>query len=304
MPDTFDLLLPKPDPEVPTYRFGTVTSVDPLRVRLDGESSPVPSKPVTLIAPDVGDRVLVHIYHRQMVILGKVGGQTASLDLDVRGDLTVAGAASIGETLTVDGKITGSSIEGGTQIRADKVTTSSIEGSSNQNTHIYLETTGNGRIRMPGVRNTTTTASANVYVGTTGALSHGSSAARYKVNAEPVPEEWHKRVLDLEPQVWLDRMQVEGKCGAEAVIETDEGPRLAEGADIGDVKPIAGLIAEHVEAAGLETYVSYDEDGRVEGLDYDRLWTLLIPIVREQQQRIADLEATVQELRARLDAQE
>lgn len=69
-----DLLIPEPSPEVPTYRFGTITGTDPLRVRLDGETSPVPSRPVTLIPAQVGDRVLVHIYHRQMVILGKVGG--------------------------------------------------------------------------------------------------------------------------------------------------------------------------------------------------------------------------------------
>jgi hypothetical protein len=67
----------------------------------------------------------------------------------------------------------------------------------------------------------------------------------------------------LYPKSWYDRAEVAANNG-----------------DTTGLKRHQGLIAEDVEAVGLSEYVTY-EDGEIEGLEYDRLWTLLIPIVRE-----------------------
>ena len=53
-----------------------------------------------------------------------------------------------------------------------------------------------------------------------------------------------------------------------------------------------GLVAEEVEEAGLTEYVTY-RGGQTSGVRYDRLWTLLIPIVKDLSAR---LEAAEQKL--------
>ncbi|WP_161924152.1 hypothetical protein [Actinomyces sp. 432] len=55
----------------PSYRWGTVTSRSPLRVRLDGDSEPLGAAPVSLVAaPAAGARVLVLLHGRRAVVLG------------------------------------------------------------------------------------------------------------------------------------------------------------------------------------------------------------------------------------------
>jgi hypothetical protein len=60
----------------PSDRFGTVTSLTPLRVTLDGPlEGQQGATPVTLARGlALGDRVQVLIHHGQMVITGRVGG--------------------------------------------------------------------------------------------------------------------------------------------------------------------------------------------------------------------------------------
>lgn len=71
-----------------TITWGTVTSTSPLAVQLDGDSSPLPFEPVTLIDPSllsVSDRVRCEITARRVVVLGVAGGVPApDLDPDVQ----------------------------------------------------------------------------------------------------------------------------------------------------------------------------------------------------------------------------
>lgn len=68
----FDILLPQPVPGPGMVtRWGAVTGVAPLRVRLDGDTDPLAITPDSLIpALTVGDRVLCLRTGRQLVILG------------------------------------------------------------------------------------------------------------------------------------------------------------------------------------------------------------------------------------------
>ena len=73
----FDDLLPGPEEGTrDTYRWATVTSVAPIRVRLDGDTDPVASEPVTLCPLRLGCRVWVQFHGRMMIILGVAGGET------------------------------------------------------------------------------------------------------------------------------------------------------------------------------------------------------------------------------------
>lgn len=70
MSDGLDFLLEPPAPPADTYRWATVTSVGPIRIRLDGDPAPVESEPTTLCPLQVGDRAWVQIHGRMMIILG------------------------------------------------------------------------------------------------------------------------------------------------------------------------------------------------------------------------------------------
>ena len=62
-----------------------------------------------------------------------------------------------------------------------------------------------------------------------------------------------------------------------------------------------GVIAEDVEAIDPRL-VTYDADGRVEGVAYDRFGPALIPLVRRQRDRIASLEDRIAALEKQAEA--
>jgi hypothetical protein len=62
-----------PDQTRASYRWATVVLLDPLRVRLDGETDAMRATPETLVRPDrlaVGCRVWVQFHQRRVTILG------------------------------------------------------------------------------------------------------------------------------------------------------------------------------------------------------------------------------------------
>lgn len=68
--ENLDLLIPEPVPTGPSRRKGTVTGVSPVRIQLDGDTSPLVTTPDKLCSVAVGDRVYVEILGRQLIILG------------------------------------------------------------------------------------------------------------------------------------------------------------------------------------------------------------------------------------------
>ena len=63
-----------PDPTKVYPRFGTVTQVSPLRVRLDGDTDPLAYAPPSLsVNLKVSDRVWCATYGRQVVVVGALG---------------------------------------------------------------------------------------------------------------------------------------------------------------------------------------------------------------------------------------
>jgi len=145
-----------------------------------------------------------------------------------------------------------------------------------------------------------------------------SSLREVKINAEKVDSATHRNILQLDPKIWYDRTDLQEKLedlGLDEelfVYDSDDGPIMdvptVEGV-LGDDMPmrVAGLIAEDVVDAGLEDFAEYrwdseNEEYKLQGVAYDRLWTLLIPLVREQDKRIASLEEENKSLRDRLQA--
>lgn len=127
-----------------------------------------------------------------------------------------------------------------------------------------------------------TTQPANLHQATDGTIYVSTSSARAKVDVQDVTSD-PERILGVPVRDWYDR------------AEADEYAAYLDGAD--DINPggpwrrIPGVVAEEVEAAGLSQFVTYGTDGTPDGVMYDRLPLLLIPIVRDLRDRLETLEA-------------
>lgn len=151
---------------------------------------------------------------------------------------------------------------------------------------------GKDRVASPTVYNRTYSGSANVYVTSYGTLGRSTSASKYKLSIEnqfKTEKEQlahSKNLLGLNVRHWFDKEESEitaKECEVKGVCS----------ADAFKLDRHVGLIAEEVESAGLNEHVVRNENGEVEGIEYDRLWVHLLPIIREQQQKIENLEAKV-----------
>lgn len=74
--DDLDILLPvAPAEQTVKPRWGTITQLSPLRVKLDGDDTALPVTPSTLVRGlVVGSRVWCALVGRQLVIVGSYGG--------------------------------------------------------------------------------------------------------------------------------------------------------------------------------------------------------------------------------------
>ncbi|GAB2329222.1 tail fiber domain-containing protein [Streptomyces variabilis] len=112
-----------------------------------------------------------------------------------------------------------------------------------------------------------------VWVEGDGTFCRNTSSIRYKENVRDIEID-PADVLALRPRLY-DRKPTEEKPDAR--------------------KDEYGLIAEEV-AETLPQIVTYDEEGRIDALRYDLLGVALLPVVKDQEQRIKALEARIEGL--------
>lgn len=142
----------------------------------------------------------------------------------------------------------------------------------------------------------TTTSSSNMYVGPTGVLSKSSSSKKYKLATENLDVDYRK-VWGLMPKSWYDKNNSERY--AELLTRKHNGEDVDF--DCEPIRRIPGLLAEDVHNAGLHEFVVYDLDGNVEGIMYDRLWILLIPITRDHETRLNEYDERIGTIESRID---
>jgi len=130
--------------------------------------------------------------------------------------------------------------------------------------------------------------SPNIRMGTSSSpFYRTTSARRSKLAIEDISVDPYN-LLKVKVRDWYDKTNTEKY--AELLTKRQEGESVNFG-EIEPIKRIGGLVAEEVEDVGLEMFVEYDENGRVVNLQYDRLWTLLIPIVKDLKERLDKLES-------------
>ena len=138
-----------------------------------------------------------------------------------------------------------------------------------------------GFLRSGHIAQNTTSSTSNVHIRSDGLMFMIGSASKYKSDIQLLENEveYSKRILDLHPKSWIDKGEQER----------------------GDVRGrYYGVIAEDVEELGLSEYTTKNEDGELESVQYDRLWTLLLPVVREQGTEIKNLKQELAALKALL----
>ncbi|MCT3349677.1 hypothetical protein EFP34_03750 [Lacticaseibacillus paracasei] len=124
----------------------------------------------------------------------------------------------------------------------------------------------------------TTSSSPNVFVASDGALVRSTSASKYKVNIKrDRSTDLAERLLTLPTAHWLDKAAME---------------RYASGEQKELPQTNFGLIAEDLEAAGLEDLVVRGPDGELEGIQYDRIAAALLPLLAQMKTEIDELKAT------------
>lgn len=177
--------------------------------------------------------------------------------LDITGNTRIMGTTTLSDdlTLTGGGKITAGGISlvpsggafGGGQITAASgitigaplvVFTGGLGVDGNATFAGTLTNSGMG----------TTTEASNVRVNAVGKFERVTSASRYKLDTKPtaLPD----ALLDVPMKDWIDSGQK----------EEDRSTRHR----------IPGVIAEEVEAAGGDLFVTYDTEGEIQGVAYDR----------------------------------
>lgn len=152
---------------------------------------------------------------------------------------------------------------------------------------------GIGRtIQSMAVYNRTYGSSSNMYITESGTLGRSTSATKYKLNITEAPEieDLGLKLLTVMPKYWFDKSNIE-------LAAKD----LTYGG-LNDVDPITlrphyGLIAEDLLGAGLEMFISTKyQTGEIEGIEYDRLWVTLIPVVKSLVEKNVLLEVRMNKI--------
>lgn len=120
-----------------------------------------------------------------------------------------------------------------------------------------------------------------------GVLGRSTSSRRYKLLEEVVDLDYAKKILDIDAKSWFDKTACESYASdLHEGISTDKEP----------VSRIGGVIAEDVHDVGLGMYVNYDDKKRPDGIAHN-LWTLLIPISKDHESRIGNIEKEIKEIK-------
>lgn len=131
---------------------------------------------------------------------------------------------------------------------------------------MLLNFRADGVMYSPPVYSQTTGGAANVFVGTDGLLARSTSALKYKKVKGSISDDTVDKAMALRGFHYTDRADPKGRS-------------------------YIGLAADDAHDAGLTDLVSYNDDGEVEGLMYERFVPILIQKIASLEQRIIELEA-------------
>ncbi len=149
---------------------------------------------------------------------------------------------------------------------------------------IIMSNDGKPRVVSATIYNRTYSNEAHVCITKYGTMGRISSASKYKLAISREPRvEPADRLLTITPSSWVDLESAKEV----AAHKTDE--RLFPEPEQ-SLNRCYGLIAEDLRDAGLDEFLIYGKDNEIEGVQYDKLWTVLIPKIKQMNERINELE--------------
>ncbi|MCG0855656.1 phage tail protein [Lactiplantibacillus plantarum] len=155
------------------------------------------------------------------------------------------------------------------------------------NAQMYLLNDGNPAFVSPTIYNRTYSNGANMFVTSAGRVGRSTSASKYKLAiARSDDTSQADRLMTLNPASWND------KVATEKMAESLSNGEIPVEAEI-NLKRHYGLIAEDLRDAGLDEFLITGDNGQIEGIEYDRLWTVLIPKIKQLNNRINELERKI-----------
>lgn len=137
-------------------------------------------------------------------------------------------------------------------------------------------------IHMAPVYRNTTSAGANVFVASDGALVRSTSASKYKTEIKrSYSTDYGEKLLNLPTATWIDKGQKERYEAGKRHIKPEK---------------YFGMIAEDLADAGLDLLVSRNpRTHEIEGIQYERIAPALLPVIKELKDKVNRLEKKVNE---------
>lgn len=178
--------------------------------------------------------------------------------------LTATGVAGVPAVAIFSPNTASSSF--GLGINAGTNSSDTALGVNNASAASLFSVKGDGSTHLTGISTTASPANAFIDSANTNNILRSTSSRRYKQDIVPLPESVAERVLDLQP------IRYRSKAAA-------DDPNLLW----------YGLIAEDVADVDPRLAV-YDDQGRPDGVQYERVGVLLLGVVKHQQQQIHLLE--------------
>ena len=144
--------------------------------------------------------------------------------------------------------------------------------------------TGDSRVQSKSIYNVTNSHGANVYITATGSLVRTASASKYKQDIHDMydVDTLSAALLKAKPKYWFDKPSIEN------VVSSAKNGKVPSLDATTAEQP--GLIAEDLEELGLSKFLYYGLDGELEGVDYSKLWVLLIPVLSKLRDDVATLK--------------
>ncbi|MCQ9385111.1 hypothetical protein [Brevibacterium moorei] len=177
-----------------------------------------------------------------------------------------------------------------------------LMGNGTSGTEFCVGADGKPRIWSASIYSRTYSGQSDLCITSAGTLGRRTSARKYKLDEQSIElDSYEDALLSIEPKTWTDKAEAEDyeamlHCMADGTLTDDKHTDIPR--RIGPPPRYVGAIADDFADAGLELLVQRGEDGDVEGLSYDRIAPLLIPIIRKQRDQIAALEDKVAALAA------
>jgi hypothetical protein len=186
------------------------------------------------------------------------------------GSFDAARIPNLDASKITSGTITVGVVAGANNVSGNTVSAINLTASNDVTASAALRGTNidvSGGVFFSGVYNQTNTGRA-VFVASNGTLGIGSSSERFK-----------KNIVDADIDVdAVKQVRVKNFVYDPKFVESDGSVQV-------------GVIAEDLVSLGLSEFVFFDDHGKPEGVAYERLCLMLLPLVQSLDERVSKLES-------------